>query len=112
MNQIDPNIDVPISSGLIGTVNYLVQERNIRFAGWLTALLIELKQAKHIAEVDYVKGVNNWAFTQPDSAWLKIDGYWIYASLEMYQRFNSNAMPWIETSLSNQKAFGRVERES
>ena len=107
---IQPTITMPYSTGFLGMINMGTVQRNIQFAMWLEAIKAQLTKEGSTVVIDFLPGGTNWCYTQPDSAWLVVDGYNLYASLGLMIQF-PDPMAWIKTSISNQKAFGRVERD-
>ncbi len=107
---IQPTIATPRLDGYYGWYNPFVVGRNIQFAMWLEVAKAQLEKKGMSVVIDFMPGGTNWCYTLPDSAWLVVDGWNIYTSLGTMIQF-PDPLPYVTTMISNQKAFGKVERD-
>jgi hypothetical protein len=105
-NQMEPTTQMPVATGFVGTYNMGAAGRNVQFFYWIQALADALKAEGHAVSVEYINGGLNQFYTLPDSAWLVLDSYRIYACL-CHMTTLADPVAWAKTQLSNQKAFGR-----
>lgn len=89
--------------------NYNIATKNAKFFAWVQKLIVDVQAKGHDISVEYIPGLANQYYTLPDSAWLLVDGYFMFFCMfHMTSRADPVAM--VETFISNQKAFGRVLR--
>ena len=113
LGSIQPTTTMPVSTGFLGMQNFQSVQNNLKFAAWLEALKMELKEQGVSIAVDFIPGAQtNKYFTPSDYAWLLTPDANIFCQQGMMGILNDldGAASWVKTQIDNQKRGGKIER--
>ena len=114
LGSIQPTTTMPSNASVFLTAqNFQTIANNLKFAAWLEALKMELKEQGVSIAVDFIPGAQtNKYFTPSDYAWLLTPDANILCQQGMMGILNDldGAAGWVKTQIDNQKRGGKIER--